>query len=96
MPTDLEKSKALGRAFFSRLPPMNESTHIETDRAWYTARPLGQMDCQRIPMKEVYQACKRMRVAAATGVDDILVGVVQNGFKVLSPVLTRISLRLLI
>ena len=60
---------------------MNGSTRIEIDRAWDTPRPLVQIDWQCIPMKEVYRACKRMRAAAATGVDDISVSVVQNGPK---------------
>ena len=72
--TDSEKATLLAEVFFPPLPPAApDSQAEEPDFSWRTHRPPGLPETELVTPRELIRVIKRLRVAAAPGIDGIAV-----------------------
>ena len=72
--TDSEKATMLARVFFPPLPLATPDSQVEEpDFSWQTHRPPGLPEMELVTPREVMRMIKRLRVAAAPGLEQITV-----------------------
>ena len=92
-----KKAQVLQKVFFPRLLPSKLRFHSAVDTTWRTARPPGESVESWVSIKEIRQACFRMRTQASTGVDNLSILIIQRCFREVMFFLQRLftaSLRL--